>query len=117
MVYLVDSIKIYWIYTKVTLVVSFYIIIVVKSSYLNSIGPETPKGSVPTSYMAKIATNPKPSQVTSYLDNVGAAASISPPSDSQQEYISPTPDAAPSEPVYSAPSSTGKYTRNSNCFE
>lgn len=67
--------------------------------YLDSLAPEVAKGSGPSSYMANIKTNPKPSTVSSYLDTVGGATEPVAPS----SYVPPV-ETAPAAYEYGASS-------------
>jgi len=79
--------------------------------YLDSLAPEVAKGSGPSSYMANIKTNPKPSTVSSYLDTVGGATEPVAPS----SYVPPV-ETAPAAYDYGA-SSAGASSEGSNAYE
>lgn len=81
--------------------------------YLDSISPEVPQGAGPSSYMANIKTTPKPSTISSYLDNVGGAAAepVAPSS-----YAPPAEEPAPAAYEYSTPSAASNAYEYTNTY-
>jgi len=73
--------------------------------YLDQLAPEAPAKL--TSYMPQIATNPKASSVTSYLDAVGGAAPVE---YAQEVYEAPEEVAPAAEYYYEPASNTYEYT-------